>query len=242
MQSMSPGRIWLRTIFLLVFLAWDQSVRGQQQVKGIKVTKTLPPDGKIVKRGQEVRLSCQTNQKWFFCLWRGPDGDKQCAIQESAPQSVCQNDNRILLRGGINNCDIIIRNARPEDYGAWNCLVNDVVDFESDRASINLEIGIPATVEFSPKYGDPPDNVLEVDEGTKSKVCCSVLIIQIITHSKRVQLDKDPKMLVPLDPWIKTLANAGSICARRATLALTFCAEALMSLCVYKVCLRWQVF
>ena len=34
------------------------------------VISTSPPDGTIAKAGQGIRLSCKTNQKWFFCVWR----------------------------------------------------------------------------------------------------------------------------------------------------------------------------
>ena len=34
------------------------------------VVNTSPPDGTIAKAGQGIRLSCSTNQKWFFCVWR----------------------------------------------------------------------------------------------------------------------------------------------------------------------------
>ena len=151
-------------------LSCDLVLTQQQNGGGIRVIQTSPADGTIAKSGQQVRLSCRTNAKWFFCVWRGPRGDKQCAIQESSPQSVCPNDNRILLQGGTNNCDVVLRNVEPDDYGEWACLVSDIVNFDSDRASIKLEVGIPATVEFRPGYVDK-NNVLEITEGETAEVC-----------------------------------------------------------------------
>ena len=108
------------------------------------------------------------NKKHPF-LFRGPRGDKQCAIQESSPQSVCPNDNRILLEGGRQNCDIVIRNVQPQDYGDWTCFVSDSVDFDNDKGTISLEVGIPATVEFRPGYV-AQNNVLEVTEEDEVEV------------------------------------------------------------------------
>ena len=53
----------------------------------LQVINTNPQDGKIIKQGQTVTLTCTTNINWFFCIWRSPGGSKQCAIQqESLPQ------------------------------------------------------------------------------------------------------------------------------------------------------------
>lgn len=101
--------------------------------------------------------------------FRGPRGDKQCAIQESIPQSVCPNDNRILLEGGRQTCDIVLRNVQPQDYGDWTCFVSDGVEFNNDKGIISLEVGIPATVEFRPGYV-AQNNVLEVTEEDKVEV------------------------------------------------------------------------
>ena len=52
--------------------------------------------------------------RWFFCLWKTPGGEKQCAIQENTPRNVCRVDQRLALEGGINNCDITIQNVRRD--------------------------------------------------------------------------------------------------------------------------------
>ena len=137
----------------------------------IAVISAEPRNGTIIKQGDSVRLSCRTNIRWFFCVWKGPGDKKQCAIQERMPQNVCQGDNRITLEGGSNNCDIILRDVRTEDYGSWMCLVTDPVKFTSDKQSIALEVGAPAQMQFSNAYG--PDRTLVVTEGDTVKVIIS---------------------------------------------------------------------
>ncbi len=134
----------------------------------IAVISAEPRNGTIIRQGDSVRLSCRTNTRWFFCVWKGPGDKKQCAIQERMPQNVCQGDNRITLEGGSNNCDIILRDVRTEDFGAWMCLVTDPVKFNSDKQKIALEVGSPAQVKFSKAYG--PDRTLTVTEGDTVKV------------------------------------------------------------------------
>ena len=43
----------------------------------ISITSTSPRDGTIVKKGEDIRLSCKTNPQWFFCVWKGPGEIKQ---------------------------------------------------------------------------------------------------------------------------------------------------------------------
>ena len=134
----------------------------------ISVISANPRNGTIVKQGDTVKLSCRTNIRWFFCVWKGPGDKKQCAIQERMPENVCTGDNRITLEGGANNCDIILRDVRAEDYGSWMCLVTDPVKFTSDKKSIALEVGAPAQMKFSKQYG--PDRTLTITEGNTATV------------------------------------------------------------------------
>ena len=57
-------------------------------LKRFQVIGTNPPDGQIIKQGQTVTLTCSTNVNWFFCVWKSPDGGKQCAIQQEATTQV----------------------------------------------------------------------------------------------------------------------------------------------------------
>ena len=100
------------TAFLVAALVFSDGAHGQRRqnnrngsIRGngvrnskIAVISAEPRNGTIIKQGDSVRLSCRTNIQWFFCVWQGPGGNRQCAIQERMPQNVCQADNRILLQ------------------------------------------------------------------------------------------------------------------------------------------------
>ena len=62
----------------------------------IAVISAQPRNGTIIKQGDSVRLSCRTNIRWFFCVWKGPGDKKQCAIQERMPQNVCQGKKNLI--------------------------------------------------------------------------------------------------------------------------------------------------
>ena len=130
--------------------------------RNIAVINAEPRNGTIIKQGDTVRLSCRTNIKWFFCVWKGPEGDRQCAIQEHTPKLMCEGDNRITLQGGQHNCDIVLRDVRSEDYGTWMCVVTDGAHFTSDNTKIALEVGSPAKVQFNRRY---KEDTLVVTEG-----------------------------------------------------------------------------
>ena len=136
--------------------------------RSINVINKSPPDGTIIKQGRTVRLSCRTDKRWFFCVWKSPQGDKQCAIQLNKPRNVCDRDPRILLEAGMNNCDIVLRDVQPEDYGSWMCLVNDPDQFESVKENIALEVGVPAEVGFDPDFGSRGE--LTMTEGESMSV------------------------------------------------------------------------
>jgi hypothetical protein len=106
----------------------------------------------------------------FFCLWRSPVDDKSCAIQQDRdPQSVCDADPRLQLVTGVTNCDLVIREVQPEDFGRWLCLVNEPSEFTSDRATVSLEVGQQARVVIEAKGVDDKGQ-LTVTEGETVKV------------------------------------------------------------------------
>jgi len=166
---------------VLAFLAFLAALTGAQRLRNrngnlsqnIQVISAEPRNGTIIRQGDSVRLSCRTNIQWFFCVWKGPGGKKQCAIQERMPQNVCQGDNRITLQGGSNNCDIILKDVKSEDFGNWMCLVTDPVKFNSDKQKIALEVGSPANVKFQRSYGKK--NTLVITEGEETEVRFSSL-------------------------------------------------------------------
>ena len=153
----------LSLIIALTALSYPTTVSGVMNV----INKS-PPDGRIVKLGRDINLSCRTDNRWFFCIWNSPSGNKQCAIQENTPQNVCKGDPRIMLMGGLNNCEIHLRNVGPQDHGQWTCMVTDPVKFDNDKETISLEVGQQARVGFDPGFGK--QNELRITEGDTVKV------------------------------------------------------------------------
>ena len=155
----------ISSTFLLPLLV---TLLASPAMGAFEVVNKAPPDGTVVREGRGVRLSCRTNSRWFFCLWKTPGGDKQCAIQENTPRNVCKVDPRLALEGGVTNCDITINDVRREDHGRWMCLVADPENFDQKRTAIALEVGVMAEVRFDPGFGIK--NELTVTEGEQVKV------------------------------------------------------------------------
>ena len=67
----------------------------------IKILSSSPSSGSVVKEGGRVSLSCETDRRWFLCLWTSPLGHKVCSIQESehGASQVCHGDPRIIVQG-----------------------------------------------------------------------------------------------------------------------------------------------
>merc|ERR1711892_909097 len=109
----------------------------------INIVSSNPPSGHVVEKGGTVTFSCETDRRWFLCLWTSPLGAKVCSIQESdaGASQVCQGDHRITVQGEGNKCGITVSNVTSEDWGAWMCLVQDGEEFKTDRREIDLEVG-----------------------------------------------------------------------------------------------------
>ena len=133
----------------------------------------------------KVTLSCGTNIQWFFCIWRGPNGNKQCALQqnqESNPQNICEDDdggNRITLKGSRTNCDIELKDVQVSDFGTWQCIVTDDVNFQTDKTKIALEVGQAANVKFSQNFGK--DSTLIITEGDSVSVSVLFKVTAVIS-------------------------------------------------------------
>ena len=136
--------------------------------------------------GHTVTLSCGTNMQWFFCVWRGPNGNKQCALQqnqESNPQNICEDDdggNRITLKGSRTNCDIELKDVQVSDFGTWQCIVTDDVNFQTDKTKIALEVGQAANVKFSQNFGK--DSTLIITEGDSVSVSGLFKVTAVISY------------------------------------------------------------
>lgn len=55
-----------------------------------------------------------------------------------------------------------------EDHGQWTCFLTDDAILGADKATINIEVGVPAKVRFDPGYGDV--GILRITEGETTKV------------------------------------------------------------------------
>ena len=124
--------------------------------------------------------------QWFFCVWRGPNGNKQCALQqnqESNPQNICEDDdggNRITLKGSRTNCDIELKDVQVSDFGTWQCIVTDDVNFQTDKTKIALEVGQAANVKFSQNFGK--DSTLIITEGDSVSVSVLFKVTAVISY------------------------------------------------------------
>ena len=137
---------------------------------GINIVRQSPPDGSIIKVGHRVRLSCETDRRWFFCTWKSPDGRKQCGIQQTNPEQVCANEPRISLDPRPRSCEIVIREVTPADFGTWMCLVQDGENFETDRRTVSIEVAQPAAVVVESEHFVGERNELVITEGESAEV------------------------------------------------------------------------
>ena len=144
----------------------------------IKILSSLPSSGSVVKEGETVSLSCETDRRWFLCLWTSPLEHKVCSIQESenGASQVCHGDPRIIVQGDSTNCGITVNNVTSDDWGAWMCLVQDGEEFKTDRREIDMEVGRKSDIEMEYKMGANSTNsdmVLRLTEGEEAEVTCT---------------------------------------------------------------------
>ena len=83
-------------------------------------------------------------------------------------QNVCSGDQRIVLKGRQNKCEVELRNVRPEDRGQWTCSLNEAENFGTDKATIEIDVAVPSKVRFDPGYGDL--GILRMTEGDETEV------------------------------------------------------------------------
>ncbi len=98
-------------------------------------------------------------------------------------QNVCQSDQRIVLKGRQNKCEVELRNVRPEDRGQWTCLMTEDKQLETDKAMIDIEVAVPALVRFDPGYGE--SGILRITEEDVTEVnqshVCLRMLLRLIT-------------------------------------------------------------
>ena len=147
------------------------------RVYGIQIVTTIPSSDILVEEGGTVSLLCQTDSRWFLCLWNSPLGNKVCAIQESeeGASQVCQGDPRIMVQGDYTTCGMTISNITRDDWGTWMCLVQDGEEFLTDRREIGLEVGRRGRVVLDYEESNMTDSrrVLRMVEGSLTNISCS---------------------------------------------------------------------
>jgi len=142
---------------------------------GLDLVSYLPGPGTITREGSPLSLSCSSSSPWFFCLWHSPVGGKQCAIQENQVQaSVCghQSQGRRLHSNSHKECSLRIERLAREDHGNWMCLLNDIKEFDTVKASVYVEVGVEASIQWGSIQGLEEDGRLVMVEGDTRDIQC----------------------------------------------------------------------
>jgi len=125
---------------------------------GLELVSYLPQAGSITREGSPLSLSCSSSSPWFFCLWHSPVGGKQCAIQENHTQA--------------QECSLRIERLAREDHGTWMCLLNDIKEFDTVKASVYVEVGVAASIEWGSIQGMEEEGRLVLVEGDTRDIQC----------------------------------------------------------------------
>merc|ERR1719410_2431850 len=129
------------------------------------MTITSVSEDLMVRRGESVNMTCQTDQEWFFCLWRHPLGIKECSIQEEGGyRSVCTGQDHVSISSpGPRSCSVRLDKVQTSDKGRYMCLLNQADVFHTDRRYVNLDVATPATL----KLGRVTDDDQEAEEAVQ---------------------------------------------------------------------------
>merc|ERR1719334_1511912 len=142
---------------------------------GLELVSYLPQAGSITREGSPLSLSCSSSSPWFFCLWHSPVGGKQCAIQENHTQAeVCgqESQGRRLQFNSHKECSLRIERLSREDHGTWMCLLNDIKEFDTVKASLYVEVGVAASIEWGDIQGMEEEGRLVLVEGDTRDIQC----------------------------------------------------------------------
>ena len=135
----------------------------------IYMVSTRPPPGTIIPEGSNLTISCSSSEPWFFCLFNSPNGDKQCAIQESEVNSVCSSDTLLSLFGESSTCSLDIARVTRDMHGGWMCLLNEIEQFHSVKTIVRVEVGVPAKVGW---ITHTQEGLLHLVEGEEKEIVC----------------------------------------------------------------------
>ena len=121
----------------------------------------------LIRSGSSGSLHCDSNQPWFICIWKGPNG---LAITKTVGQvrrtalvklrvififyqRECQgqDDKRFSVsgRGGGRRCVLDISNIKPSDAGQYSCVLADGgEDMTTGSTSQVLKVGVASYVSW----------------------------------------------------------------------------------------------
>ena len=136
----------------------------------------ISPSQLMVREGDNVTLSCSSKQDWFFCLWRHPQGEKECSVQEAGHRrSVCKGggEERMEVRSTRRHCDLDMVGVRREDQGGYMCMMTQSDNYNTHQLWLQLEVAVPDTISLHLVNMDNiTDNTVEMVEGETLEVVC----------------------------------------------------------------------
>lgn len=101
-------------------------------------------------QGDELRLYCESDVPYTFCMWDHLPTGTKCAITAESVDSTCVRNSRIFWDQSGNRCGIMIEAAdRVLDSGAYACTLT-VSDAELlvARSTTEVDIVVPSEVHF----------------------------------------------------------------------------------------------
>ena len=136
----------------------------------------ISPSQVMVREGDNVTLSCTSQQDWFFCLWRHPQGEKECSVQESGQRrSVCRGGagERMEVVGSRRHCQLEMMRVRREDQGSYMCMMTQSDNYNTHQLWLQLEVAVPDTIHLHLVNRDNiTDNTVDMVEGETLELVC----------------------------------------------------------------------
>ena len=143
--------------------------------EAMDIVKSAPNNTTMIREGESMWLTCNSDMPWFLCVWTSPQGEKQCAIQEeSKTTSVCQGDPRVHLEGRPTSCTVMVPDVRRSDRGTWMCLLQDGDNFEPAQKLLEVEVATEGQIELAVRSKKLSGGVLRLTAGDEVDMECKV--------------------------------------------------------------------
>ena len=150
-------------VWILLLISQSDTVIGDEKMSVIETSE----EKVLVKEGGSTSMSCTTDQEWFFCLWRHPNGLKECLIQENNTQhSACSGMDDLDIQGRDKSCSLDVSNVKIEDHGVYMCLLNQADVFHTARSYFQLQVATPAEVWMGRKFNNGTIAMQQVENTT----------------------------------------------------------------------------